>query len=192
MATKQQIIDRIEKLYALASGGTSIGEAAAATAMAEKLMRKHSIGINEVNKHRYTKGEKAKTSYRPREETRHYNAYEEYRKQRQQRKQSWHNEYYQKTFEPFVIKADKLRETDKAVLLNVHLDAAKYPWSRFPVITVSTWLPKSQVASNIGSIWLVNEWLLRKNLTDNIPWLTSNHPVFKGQNTVEFHFKGII
>ena len=195
MADRRQIIDRIEKLYALASGGTSPGEAVAATTMAEKLMKKYGIKDSEVNKHRYTKGEQA-SSYK--EAAKHWqqhsssssskNKYSQW----QQAQEDFRHQYYQKTFEPKFVKADKVRETDKAYLLNVYLDEKKYPWSPLPVVIVSVWIPKSQVTAQFGKGWLLNGDLLHKNLKDNIPWLLKNHPVFKSQHHIEFHFKGII
>ena len=195
MADRRQIIDRIEKLYALASGGTSPGEAVAATTMAEKLMKKYRIKDSEVNKHRYTKGEQA-SSYK--EAAKHWqqhsssssskNKYSQW----QQAQEDFRHQYYQKTFEPKFVKADKVRETDKAYLLNVYLDEKKYPWSPLPVVVVSVWIPKSQVTAQFGKGWLLNGDLLHKNLKDNIPWLLKNHPVFKSQHHIEFHFKEII
>ncbi len=195
MADRRQIIDRIEKLYALASGGTSPGEAVAATTMAEKLMKKYGIKDSEVNKHRYTKGEQA-SSYK--EAAKHWqqhsssssskNKYSQW----QQAQEDFRHQYYQKTFEPKFVKADKVRETDKAYLLNVYLDEKKYPWSPLPVVVVSVWIPKSQVTAQFGKGWLLNGDLLHKNLKDNIPWLLKNHPVFKSQHHIEFHFKEII
>ena len=195
MADRRQIIDRIEKLYALASGGTSPGEAVAATTMAEKLMKKYGIKDSEVNKHRYTKGEQA-SSYK--EAAKHWqqhsssssskNKYSQW----QQAQEDFRHQYYQKTFEPKFVKADKVRETDKAYLLNVYLDEKKYPWSPLPVVIVSVWIPKSQVTAQFGKGWLLNGDLLHKNLKDNIPWLLKNHPVFKSQHHIEFHFKEII
>jgi hypothetical protein len=192
---RRQIIDRIEKLYALASGGTSPGEAVAATTMAEKLMKKYGIKDSEVNKHRYTKGEQA-SSYK--EAAKHWqqhsssssskNKYSQW----QQAQEDFRHQYYQKTFEPKFVKADKVRETDKAYLLNVYLDEKKYPWSPLPVVIVSVWIPKSQVIAQFGKGWLLNRDLLHKNLKDNIPWLLKNHPVFKSQHHIEFHFKEII
>lgn len=195
MTDRWQVIERIEKLYALASGGTSPGEAVAATTMAEKLMKKYGIKDSEVNKHRYTKGEQA-SSYK--EAAKHWqqhsssssskNKYSQW----QQAQEDFRHQYYQKTFEPKFVKADKVRETDKAYLLNVYLDEKKYPWSPLPVVIVSVWIPKSQVTAQFGKGWLLNGDLLHKNLKDNIPWLLKNHPVFKSQHHIEFYFKEII
>ena len=195
MADRRQIIDRIEKLYALASGGTSPGEAVAATTMAEKLMKKYGIKDSEVNKHRYTKGEQA-SSYK--EAAKHWqqhsssssskNKYSQW----QQAQEDFRHQYYQKTFEPKFVKADKVQETDKAYLLNVYLDEKKYPWSPLPVVVVSVWIPKSQVTAQFGKAWLLNRELLLKNMRENIPWLLKNHPVFRTQNNIEFHFKAIL
>ena len=207
MTDRSQIIDRIEKLYALASGGTSPGEAAAATTMAEKLARKHGIRDSEINKHRYTKGERVKQTSRQstyEDAARHWSnransGWDDYtqwtkqqRAKREQEYNDWRNHYYQQTFEPKFVKADKIRETDKAYLLNVYLDEKRYPWSPLPVVIVSTWIPKSQVTAQFGSGWLLNRELLLKNLRENIPWLLKNHPVFRKQNHIEFHFKEII
>ena len=206
MAGRRQIIDRIEKLYALASGGTSPGEAAAATAMAEKLMKKHGIKDSEVNKHRYTKGEKVKqerrqqsyerSAHRSYDQRASWESYSQWQKEQNERRRKEYEDfthhYYQRTFEPRFVKADKVQETDKAYLLNVYLDEKKYPWSPLPVVIVSVWIPKSQVTAQFGKGWLLNGDLLHKNLKDNIPWLLKNHPVFKSQHHIEFHFKEII
>ena len=209
MSDRRQIIERIEKLYALASGGTSPGEAAAATAMAEKLARKHNIRDSEINKHRYTKGERVKQTSRQstyEDAARHWDNrahsgpswddYERYTKQqkakREQEYNEWRNHYYQQTFEPKLVKADLLRETDKAYLLNVYLDERRYSWSPLPVVIVSAWIPKSQVTMQLGKGWLLNRELLLKNLRKNVPWLLKNHPVFRGQNHIEFHFKDLL
>lgn len=211
MVDRRQIIDRIEKLYALASGGTSPGEAAAATAMAEKLMKKHGIKDFEVNKHRYTKGERAGKKQEPRrspyeDAARHwkqqsssgpswegYNQWQKANEERRRREyDDFRNQYYQRTFEPSFVRADKLRETDKAYLLNVYLDEKKYPWSPLPVVVVSVWIPKSQVVAQVGRGWLLNVDLLRRNLKENIPWLLKNHPVFKKQHHIEFYFKELL
>jgi hypothetical protein len=206
MADRRQIIDRIEKLYALASGGTSPGEAAAATAMAEKLMKKHGIKDSEVNKHRYANGEKVKqerrqqsyerSAHRSYDQRASWESYSQWQKERNERRRKEYEDfthhYYQRTFEPRFVKADKVQETDKAYLLNVYLDEKKYPWSPLPVVIVSVWIPKSQVTAQVGRGWLLNGDLLHKNLKDNIPWLLKNHPVFKSQHHIEFHFKEII
>ena len=158
-------------------------------------MKKYGIKDSEVNKHRYTKGEQA-SSYK--EAAKHWqqhsssssskNKYSQW----QQAQEDFRHQYYQKTFEPKFVKADKVRETDKAYLLNVYLDEKKYPWSPLPVVVVSVWIPKSQVTAQFGKGWLLNGDLLHKNLKDNIPWLLKNHPVFKSQHHIEFHFKEII
>ena len=209
MADRRQIIERIEKLYALASGGTSPGEATAAIAMAEKLARKHGIKDSEINKHRYTKGERVKQTSRQStyEDAARYwsnrahsgsfwDDYTRWTKQqktkREQEYNGWRNHYYQQTFEPKLVRADLLRETEKAYLLNVYLDERKYPWSTLPVVIVSTWIPKSQVTAQFGKAWLLNRELLLKNMRENIPWLLKNHPVFRTQNNIEFHFKVIL
>ena len=200
MSDRRQIIDRIEKLYALASGGTSPGESAAATAMAEKLMKKHNIGVSEVNKNKYTHGERAgrKTEYRPprRESRSHDPTWDDYttwtkqqKRTREREYEGFRNSYYQQTFDPKFVRADKLRETEKAYLLNVYLDETKYPWSPLPVVIVSTWIPKSQVIMQVGNGWLLNRELLIKNLQGNIPWLLKNHPVFRSQTSIAFYFK---
>lgn len=184
----------------MASGGTSPGESAAATAMAEKLMKKHGIRDSEINKNRYTQGERAgrKTEYRPpRQSSRsHDSTWDDYAKwtkqQRRTREREYNdfrNSYYQQTFDPKFVRADKLRETDKAYLLNVYLDESKYPWSTLPVVTVSTWIPKSQVTMTVGNTWLLNRELLIKNLQANIPRLLKNHPVFRSQTSIAFYFK---
>ena len=211
MVDRRQIIDRIEKLYALASGGTSPGEAVAATTMAEKLMKKHGIRDSEVNKHRYTRGERAGRKQEPRTNeyegaARHWKKrassgpswehYSQWQKAREEQRrkdyEDFSRHYYQHTFEPKFVKADMIRETTKAYLLNVYLDEKKYPWSPLPVVIVSVWIPKSQVIAQFGKGWLLNRDLLHKNLKDNIPWLLKNHPVFKSQHHIEFHFKEII
>lgn len=206
MADRRQIIERIEKLYALASGGTSPGEAAAATAMAEKLTHKHGIRDSEINKHRYTKGERAgqkqKQSAYERSAHRSYDqraSWEDYAKwqkahddKRRKNYQDFHNQYYQQTFEPKLVRADLIRESEKAYLLNVYLDESRYPWSPVPKVIVSVWIPKSQVTAQFGKAWLLNRELLLKNMRENIPWLLKNHPVFRTQNNIEFHFKAIL
>lgn len=210
MSDRRQIIERIEKLYALASGGTSPGESVAATAMAEKLMRKHGIKDAEVDKHRYSRGERAQRPTPPRRSStddaaRHWQqrssgpSWDDYtrwtKQQKTKREQEYNdfrNSYYQHTFDPKFVRADKIRETDKAYLLNVYLDEKKYPWSSLPVVIVSVWIPKSQVTVQIGKGWLLNRELLLRNLQENIPWLLKNHPVFRSQHHIEFYFKELI
>lgn len=190
MADRRQIIDRIEKLYALASGGTSPGEAAAAVLMAEKLARKHGIRDNEIDKHTYTRGTSKQDTQRTYSDF-WENITKDYRGTYQH--SDYRRKYYQQTLEYKFIKADKVSETDKAYLLNVYLDEKKYPWSSLPRIVVRIWFPKSQVKSNFGNIWLVNEQLLMRNMMNNIPFLRDHHPVFKGRNEdIVFHFKEAI
>ena len=208
MVDKRVIIDRIEKLYALASGGTSPAEASSAISMAEKLARKYGVRDSEINKHRYTKGERAE----PKKQQTQQNwsnfwedifhgssgpSYDDYTswQQRKQRKdyQDFRNEYHHHTFEPKFVRADKIRETEKAVLLNVYLDEKKYPWSTLPRVTVSIWMPKSHITSNVVNVWLLDEELLLRNLKDNIPYLREHHPVFKNRHEdIVFHLKGIV
>ena len=126
MADRRQIIDRIEKLYALASGGTSPGEAVAATTMAEKLMKKYGIKDSEVNKHRYTKGEQA-SSYK--EAAKHWqqrsssssskNKYSQW----QQAQEDFRHQYYQKTFE--LVKSKATVPDDKEIEENSRARSAK-------------------------------------------------------------------
>ena len=222
MSGSRLIIDRIEKLYALASGGATLEEAKAATLMAEKLMKKYNIKDSEVNKHRYTKGEKAgKTTPPPRQKQRANDSANHWSRRDSGPFGSWDNwgfgsswretdsqkerdsqhedpfkkhrhEYWQNTFAPIMVKADLVKSSDKAYLLNVYLDESKYPWSKLPRVVVAIWIPKSQVTTNFGTTWLLNEEILRKNLDSNKDWLRKNHPVFKGIWDIQFHFKSVI
>lgn len=209
MTNRRDIIDRIEKLYALASGGTSPGEATAAISMAEKLARKHGIRDSEINKHTYTRGTSSSTSHRrrpeePKQQRRSYSYrgfWEEYannwdegtRRSSRQQDEDFRRQYYHQTFGHRFVRADYIRESEKAYLINVHLDESKYPWTHVKPITVSVWIPKSQVTTYINGVWLLNEELLKRNLSNNLPWLRQHHPVFGGRNEdIVFHLKEAI
>lgn len=179
MSDRRLIIDRIEKLYALASGGTSPGEAAAAISMAEKLMKKYSIGEREVNKNRYQQGSKESRSYKRPESP------------KSSREPFWRRKYNQESINSGPVKADLMRESDKAYLINVHLNENKYPGARLSV-KVSIWIPKSKVITHMGNIWVVDIPMLMRNLENNKPWLRANHPVFKSMQDIEFHLKAIV
>jgi hypothetical protein len=214
------IIERIEKLYALASGGALPGEATAAISMAEKLMKKYRINSSEVNKHTYTDGKSQQRRREPRKppETHtgeywkkrrdanwsdfthgewnkrppNWEDYEEWSKKQQEEHEGFRREYYRDTFDPVMIRADKIDETNKAILFYVYLDEKMYPWAKVPRITVRVWMPKSQVVTNLGGVWLMNGELLRKNLNNNKEWLREHHPVFKGVKDIEFYFRGAL
>lgn len=195
MTNKRKIIDRIEKLYALASGGTSRGEAEAAIQMAQKLAKKYNIHDHEINKETYTKGTSTKS--KPESKSHSYQGfwkdYEKRWNEDARRNQDFRREYNKYTFEPKFVKADLISETQKAYLINVYLDETKYPWSNVPVITVRIWFPKSQVTTYISNIWLLNENLLQQNLKNNIPWLRNHHPVFRGRTEdIVFHLKSVV
>lgn len=190
MASRQEIIDRIEKLYALASGGTSPGEVAAAVAKAEKIARKHGIQDSEINKNVYTKGTKVRKQVPPKHSTPpSWDDYSTWTKRRFDEYDDFMRRYRSNIYDTIVVYADKIRETDKAILFNIHLDAAMYPWSPLPEVLVSIWMPKSMVFGQLGERWLLNETILRKNLENNIPWLIKYHPVFKNRYGIEFHFR---
>lgn len=154
----QSIIDRIEKLYALASGGATMSEAKAAIAMAEKLMKKYSIKEYQINKHTYTHGTggsnpfsrssrtSSRTSYRPswEEYTARHNTNnsskgnssrsdsksKQHTNQSRTQDHSWQSTYWNETIESGyrAIIADYMKETDKAYLINVYMNITKYPW----------------------------------------------------------------
>ena len=197
MASRREIINKIEKLYALASGGAAPSEAKAAIDLAVKLMKKYNINESEVNKHTYTHGQQKS---RQREEPQRHGFYEEpfreHYKQNEWYKNyekredytSWDFRYSQGHIDPGFVRADVNRETDKAFLLNVYLDPSKYPWSRQMKIVVSAWYPKSKVIAHIKGVFLLDKQFLIHNLKDNIPWLLKNHSVFKGyRGEIVFH-----
>jgi len=204
MTDIRAIIEKIEKLFALASGGATEGEASAALSLAKKLMKKYNISDHQVNKNRYKTGE---SKHRVPPKSKPPDMGEFWKRRSDDRWGSWYKERNTsswddirkeanraRNFKPEAIKADKLRETEKAYLLNVYLDVRKYPWSKLPRVVVSSWIPKSQVVTNMGGIWLLNVELLLSNLKNNRDWLHNHHPVFKGipVNEIEFHFESPI
>lgn len=190
MASQAQVIDRIEKLYALAQGGATEGEAKAAIAMAQKLLEKYGIKESRVNKNRYKSGTSSSTAKKSRnptkQKTKSYD-WEDYKKQ-SAKETRWDREYRNRTFGQMGIVADVKSETEKAWLLNIHMDASNYGMDD---VKVSIWYPKSQVVYYEGNRWIVKRSLILDNLKRNLGWLISHHPAFRRPEYQFFWFKSV-
>lgn len=183
MPSKAEIKDRIEKLYALAQGGATEGEAKAAIAMAEKLTVKY--GIIGINKNRYKTGAKSSRSGNNTKSTGHYKTYTWDEWSSSKRKESnktskWDREYRNRTFGYTGIYADVLRETEKAWLLNIYLEEDFYKG----VYKTSVWYPKSMVKFRDGNRWIVNEGMVIGNIKRNMGWLQKHHPAFRDTSEI--------
>lgn len=193
VSSKAEIKDRIEKLYALAQGGATEGEAKAAVAMAQKLMDKYGIKESRVNKNRYKHGTSANKSTKSsrsgnatKQKTKSYD-WEDYKKQ-SAKETRWDREYRNRTFGQVGIIADIIRQTEKAYLLNIHMDASKYGLQD---VKVSIWYPKSQVVYHEGNKWIVKQSLIMDNLKRNLGWLISHHEAFRRAEHQYFWLKGV-
>lgn len=163
----KQIIEKIEKLYALASGGATEGEAKAAIAMAQKLTLKYNIPERRINKNRYRAAEPVK------------------KVESTKRTTTKKKDEFEVPYGYVHIMADMINESEKAVLLNVYLNPKSYPWTMIREIKVSIWMPK-RLAKQHKPGWVVERGLLMQNLNKNRPWLREHHHVFKGILTIEF------
>lgn len=194
VSSKAEIKDRIEKLYALAQGGATEGEAKAAIAMAEKLTVKY--GITGINKNRYKTGDKGSRIGNATKSTGHYKTYtwDEYKQKSRKKSEDkssksddgWDRAYRNKTFGQVGIMADVIRETEKAWLLNIYLEEDFYKG----VYKASIWYPKSQVVIRSGNRWIVKEGLVMDNMKRNLGWLRLHHPAFR--DTSEIRLKGVV
>lgn len=187
MPSKAEVKDRIEKLYALAQGGATEGEAKAAIAMAEKLTVKY--GISGINKNRYKTGDKGSRIGNATKSRYKTYTWDEYQKSGQRKKSEdktsksdngWDRAYRNRTIGYTGIMADVLRETEKAWLLNVYLDEEFYGG----VYKASIWYPKSMVKFRDGNRWIVKMGMVMDNMKRNMGWLRSHHPAFRDSSEI--------